>query len=203
MVAKISATKFVLYQTAERIGVILPTQSRWVPRRHMGIISNLITVCKLLLLKDTFLQYSYLYMLYSSLEQSICTRNCTQVLCTHPKHWHTHRHTHGHMEWQYLKAKNGWVKNHTRGQEMNYEISRAWSTKWIISVKLKLIRHVVTPVESQILTDGRTAVFKTQSKKLSVLLPWISNHKHKIEANFKKSSRSPSKVVCFGQTDWQ
>ena len=46
-------------------------------------------------------------------------------------------------------------------------------------------------------------VFKTQSKKLSVLLPWISNHKHEIEEKFKKSSQSSSKVVCFGLTDWQ
>ena len=47
------------------------------------------------------------------------------------------------------------------------------------------------------------SVFKTQSKKLSVLLPWISNHKHKTEGKFKKSSQSSSKVVCFGLTDWQ
>ena len=31
------------------------------------------------------------------------------------------------------------------------------------------------------------AVFKTQSKKLSVLLPWISNNKHKTKEKFKKS----------------
>ena len=47
------------------------------------------------------------------------------------------------------------------------------------------------------------AVFKTQLKKLSVLLPWISNHKHKIKVKFEKSSQSSSKIVCLGLTDWQ
>ena len=40
-------------------------------------------------------------------------------------------------------------------------------------------------------------LFKTQSKKLSVLLLRISNHKHKIEENFERSSWSSSKIVCF------
>ena len=32
--------------------------------------------------------------------------------------------------------------------------------------------------------ERRNSVFKTQPKKLSVLLPWSSNHKHKIEEKF-------------------
>ena len=43
-------------------------------------------------------------------------------------------------------------------------------------------------------------MFKTQSKKLSVLLHWISNPKYKIEEKISKSYWSSSKVVCFGQT---
>ena len=45
------------------------------------------------------------------------------------------------------------------------------------------------------------AVFKTQSKKLSVLMPWIWNHKHRLKKNKNKSSQSFFKVVSFGQTD--
>ena len=61
-------------------------------------------------------------------------------------------------------------------------------------------RWLETPWSSRDVTNisNPTAVFKTQSKKLSVLLPWISNHKHKIEENLLKSFWSSSKVVCFG-----
>ena len=42
------------------------------------------------------------------------------------------------------------------------------------------------------------AVFKTQPKKLSVLLPWISNHKHKIEESLKKVPGPPPKLSASG-----
>ena len=43
------------------------------------------------------------------------------------------------------------------------------------------------------------SVFKTQSKKLSVLLPWISNHKHKIEENLEKVPGPPPKLSASGR----
>ena len=41
-------------------------------------------------------------------------------------------------------------------------------------------------VIGQMLLESRCpfSVFKTQPKKLPVLLPWILNHKHKIEEKF-------------------
>ena len=44
-------------------------------------------------------------------------------------------------------------------------------------------------------------MFETLSKKLYVLRPWISNHKHKIEDKSTNSSRSSSKVVGLGLVD--
>ena len=54
--------------------------------------------------------------------------------------------------------------------------------------KTKLRELAVAPAHGKDRVPGRQScvksVFKTQSKKLSVLLPWISNHKHKIEEKF-------------------
>ena len=48
------------------------------------------------------------------------------------------------------------------------------------------------------------AVFETQSKKLWVLMPWISNHKNEIDEKSSKSSRPASKVVGLGPADlWE
>ena len=44
-------------------------------------------------------------------------------------------------------------------------------------------------------------VFETQSNRLQVLMPWIPNHKHKIEEKSTKNSQSSSKVVGLGLAD--
>ena len=42
--------------------------------------------------------------------------------------------------------------------ELQFPLPTSWigRTRWIIYVKLKLNQHVVTPVESHMLIDGRT-----------------------------------------------
>ena len=56
---------------------------------------------------------------------------------------------------QYVKISN-WVSMHIFN-ELQGSLPASWigHTRWIISVKLKLIRLVVTPVQSHILTDRR------------------------------------------------
>ena len=112
------------------------------------------------------------------------------------------------------EAQSFWNFAHSMAVYHCHAVCKISKRLGIIAAKaftVKLISGVCPEVQTSTQFQNRSlktwstvlAVFKTQSKKMSVLLPWISNHKHKIEEKFKKSSQSSSKVVCFGLTDWQ